>query len=58
MAEELIDQNRDPELVEDEQDDEQEDVLFDIPDYDAAQFELSEDEDDDEEDEDEDGEPE
>ncbi len=60
MTEFYIEQDRDPELVEDELVDEQEDVLVDLPDYDSSLFELQEDEDFDinEVDEEEDGEPE
>lgn len=59
MTEFTVKQDRDPELVEDEQVDDQLESLVDLPDYNDAQFEeCPEDFDEDEEDEEEDGEPE
>lgn len=52
-----IEQDRDPELVEDELTDEQDEVEIDLPEYDESLFaELPEDFDDEDEDEEEDGE--
>lgn len=59
MTEFDIKQDRDPELVEDEQVDDQLETLVDLPEYDESQFgELPDDFDSEDEDEEEDGEPE